>query len=276
MFADACEMMKKCTLPVISIEYTVGGTAISAIGSFVIINNEGWAITAAHILKPFKKYSEDHMKIVEVLTHNENNHEKLELNPNWVEDFQFWWGGENIDTEYIELFEDVDIAVIKLSHLEDQGYYPTFKDPDSLRPGTSLCRMGFPFIENIAVLDEETNKMRINDSLLPVPIFPNEGMYTRIVRNDIESEIHRCLLIETSTPGFKGQSGGPIFDKHGFLVGIQTKTHVVDTGIEIMENGNKTLMTGMGIGAQSGTIMDILDYLNVNYKCEDVGYRIED
>lgn len=31
-------------------------------------------------------------------------------------------------------------------------------------------------------------------------------------------------LIETSSPGLKGQSGGPIFDKEGTVFGIQSRT----------------------------------------------------
>ena len=33
--------------------------------------------------------------------------------------------------------------------------YPVFKDPDTIRPGTSLCRIGFPFMESTTDFDEQ-------------------------------------------------------------------------------------------------------------------------
>ena len=73
MFAIAYELVSKFTHPVlISIRY-FDGTVESGLGSFVILNNEGWVLTAAHILDPaitgqkhsveLKKYQDEVDKI---------------------------------------------------------------------------------------------------------------------------------------------------------------------------------------------------------------------
>ena len=63
MFADACEKMTRCTRPIISSALTVGGTLNSTIGSFVVINREGWALTAAHIVEPARRFRADSEQI---------------------------------------------------------------------------------------------------------------------------------------------------------------------------------------------------------------------
>jgi hypothetical protein len=119
--------------------------------------------------------------------------------------------------------------------------YPQFADPAlALDPGTSLCRLGFPFHEISATFDESSNMFRLADGVLPMPRFPNDGIHTRVqIRVDPQSK-RSAKFIETSTPGLRGQSGGPLFDTAGRVWGIQSSTQHLSLGFApAVKIGNK-------------------------------------
>ena len=66
MFAKACERVYKFTRPLIISTRTVDGTVSSSCGTFIIINPEGWILTAGHLFDSFVKYQQDMKKIKEV------------------------------------------------------------------------------------------------------------------------------------------------------------------------------------------------------------------
>jgi hypothetical protein len=50
-------------------------------------------------------------------------------------------------------------------------------------------------------------------------------------------------FIETSTPGLRGQSGGPLFDVDGKVWGIQSRTNHYDLGFApTVKEGGRSLM----------------------------------
>ena len=53
----------------------------------------------------------------------------------------------------------------------------------------------------------------------------------------------QAKFIETSTPGLRGQSGGPIFDRHGHVWAMQSKTQSLPLGFapEVIEGTRKTV-----------------------------------
>jgi hypothetical protein len=53
MFRTAVTEAMGFTLPIVTTLLTCGGVCRSGIGTFVIINDEGWFVTAAHIMKSF-------------------------------------------------------------------------------------------------------------------------------------------------------------------------------------------------------------------------------
>lgn len=126
----------------------------------------------------------------------------------------------------IRRLDRADIAIGRL-HPWDPAWvsqYPVFKDPSrGIRPGTSLCRMGFPFHEVVPGFDEQADAFRIVTD--PFPLFPLEGIFTReVILSDTHKRPFPLMMIETSSPGLKGQSGGPVFDKRGTVWGIQSQT----------------------------------------------------
>ncbi len=139
----------------------------------------------------------------------------------------FWWGWDGINLAEVQLRGHADLAIGRLEPFEIGivSDFPTIKDPASLRPATSLCRLGYPFHQLQTDCDEETGQFLLPDGALPAPLFPVEGMFTRQIRVQGPPE---AWFIETSSPGLRGQSGGPVFDVDGRVWGIQSRTHHLD------------------------------------------------
>src|SRR5690242_4348212 len=54
MFREAYKIASGFTAPVIISRKTIAGDCSSGIGAFVVVNQEGWIVTAAHILDQFQ------------------------------------------------------------------------------------------------------------------------------------------------------------------------------------------------------------------------------
>lgn len=133
--------------------------------------------------------------------------------------------------------------------------YPVLKNPQTTPVGTSLCKLGFPFHEIKATFDESTNNFTIAQGVLPLPRFPIEGIYTRNASAGKSKDgKYDIRFLETSTPGLRGQSGGPIFDVKGQIWAIQSHTRHLPLGFspkvlkdkkEVEEN--QFLNVGLGV-----------------------------
>ncbi len=78
-------------------------------------------------------------------------------------------------------------------------------------------------------------------------------------------------LIETSSPGLKGQSGGPIFDKDGVIWGIQSTTHCLPLGFSPAvpdgkphEKEHQFLNVGRGVHAD--TIVGAMNRVGIKFQ----------
>ena len=285
MFADACEKAMKFTRPVIISTRTFDGKTTSGCATFFIINRDGWALTAGHIFKSNIQAREDAKKLEEYKKAKSENIDVPEPDPKCITNHSFWWGWDNvrISEAYVNL--EVDIAVCKLDGFRPDMVteYPVFKDPEKMKPGTGLCRTGFPFINNVTDFDEKTGGFRIRPGVLPMVFFPNEGIHTRnIYAGKSKEGNYDKLYVETSSPGIKGQSGGPIFDRNGFVAGMQAFTEhfpldfrpsAINEKGEVIEENQ---FLNIGVGVHVKTIMAILDSKGVKYDVEgnDQGFRI--
>ena len=94
-----------------------------------------------------------------------------------------------------------------------------------------LCRLGFPFPEfsNFQFNAEKNQLEWTSNGVARSPRFPIEGMLTRFL-GDQNKKIYG---IELSTPGLRGQSGGPLFDEMGRIVGMQSRTKHLHLGFDI-------------------------------------------
>ena len=83
--------------------------------------------------------------------------------------------------------------------------------------------MGYPFPSVKATYDPAASPS-FKFTEMHLPLFPIEGIYTRYFEVGKNPVGYRTAFIETSSPGLKGQSGGPIIDTKGLVWGIRGVT----------------------------------------------------
>ena len=138
----------------------------------------------------------------------------------------------------------LDIALLKFSGFTTLGCttFPVFgRNGGDVKQGKFLCRLGFPFPEftNFAY-DAATDTIDWNQQgKQQTPRFPIEGMVTRHLADPTGAVVG----FELSTPGLRGQSGGPAFDTEGRVWGMQSGTNHLDLNfdvdMEVVRDGNK-------------------------------------
>ena len=290
MFADACSKASEFTRPLaVSIRHQ-DGSVETTIGSFIVINREGWVLTAGHMYDSFVKYQSDLKKAEEIKELNSSRASKrgapsseVKLEPSLITNHSFWWGWDGVRVKDVFVNRQLDIAVGKLDPFNPDWVreYPVFRDPTHLRPGTSVCRGGFAFTNLTATWNEAKKSFQIpqpsQDSL-----FFNEGMHTRTVcMGKCKDGSHDMLYVETSTPGLRGQSGGPIFDTKGRIYAMQVSTQHMDLGFHpttqfegrrVVENQ----FLNVGLGVHARILREVLDERGIRYDAEgdESGFRI--
>ncbi len=241
MFANALKKVQEFTFPVIMCKRLVTGEIQAACATFVVLNPEGWVITASHVIGDLRLSSQHQSELREYnnkvedirsdAKHTEKQREhklkSMPRNPQWITNISCWWGMDGLQIVDFIGNDFLDIAVGRLTPF-DSGLiknYPVLKNPaGDLSPGTSLCRLGFPFHNVEASFNETSNQFTLKEGTLPVPFFPIEGIHTRVARKVNKEGTAKAKFIETSSPGLRGQSGGPIFDIQGNVWGIQSGT----------------------------------------------------
>ncbi len=272
MFADACEKAAKFVRPVIISTRRRDGVVEASCGTFFVINDEGWIITAGHLYDKFVKFRSDT--------------KRNDRDPSGLVNHSFWWGWDGVHLTNIYVNRQIDLAIGKLEPFNPKWIeeYPVFKDPESLRPGTSLCRLGFPFVEVASDFDEETKSFKIRKGVLPMTLFPTEGMHTRnVFKGKSEDGNYDMLYVETSTPGLRGQSGGPIYDKECRICAVQVETAHLPLGFHpTIEYEGETVVENqflnVGLGIHVKTILNILEDRNIRFNVDrvsdNIGFRI--
>jgi Trypsin-like peptidase domain len=172
----------------------------------------------------------------------------------------------------------LDLAILKFKNVTQYHYtsYAKFlKDSTILKQGKQLCRFGFPFAEftnfEYDSVNDEINFTNTGNA--NSPSFPIDGIITRHV-----AEGQKIVGLEISTPGLRGQSGGPLFDINGLVCGMQSHTVQYHMGfdeqkIEIASKGKKTNIINhsfLNVG-RSIHVEAIKDFLKLN----DVKYYEE-
>jgi hypothetical protein len=170
MFRKALQIAAQYTWPLVISRKTVGGACSTNIGTLVVINQDGWIVTAGHILSQWHKLSEQvaatnaaqaqHavIKADSGLT-NKERARRLKSIPIGKDDNDACsasWGRDNVqlmDFRYLPATlpgwgEIIDIGFGRLDPFDPTWVttYPVFKSPkNNFEPGTSLCKLGFPF-----------------------------------------------------------------------------------------------------------------------------------
>jgi hypothetical protein len=104
-------------------------------------------------------------------------------------------------------------------------------------------------------------------------VFVNEGILSRMQHMIMIDPAGKLLppppfplsMIETSSAGILGQSGGPIFDKNGTIWGIQSSINAyqLDLKIPVQQYYH------VGVGTHTETIIGLFEEHNIKYQKSD-------
>jgi hypothetical protein len=197
----------------------------------------------------------------------------IKPNKKWVTNFSILLSGKQVKIEEFFIYGKHDITFFRINKLalKDQKIFPKIIDPTKIKSGTSLCKLGFPFVEFKPTFNEQSNQFELPQDLLPLPLFPIEGLYTRnLLSNEVDSGV-KIQYLETSSPGLKGQSGGPIFDNEGIIYAVQSKNVTIPLGFtgsvkikgKIIEENQ---FLNVGIGVHPETLIYFMDKHNIKYE----------
>lgn len=252
MFIEAINRVAQFTRPVHSIIRTYGGkNVVPSAGTLFFVNDQGYAITCKHIAEMlvssdainqhFEKFKQERNSVAKdarfkqllkglELKYKMSGDTTIQLKNNFVDCV------DSMSGFTFHLHPTLDLAIIKFNDFKKLHYerFARFlKDDKTLQQGKFLCRLGFPFPEftnytyNTTTDDIEWTATGINVS----PRFPIEGMVTRFLAD----QPHGLYGIELSTPGLRGQSGGPLFDSNGVVYGMQFSTKHLHLGFDLID-----------------------------------------
>jgi S1-C subfamily serine protease len=271
MFAEAYKIATHFTFPLIISNRFYDATIESGLGSFVIINDDGWIITAAHVLQGLQTFQVHQSEMTQF---QQTKTAGIEPNPKWILNHSMWFGADHHRISQFHVLPENDLAIGKIDNLDPNfvKHYPIFQRPNGVQPATSLCKLGYPFFDLQATFSEASKSFAFDPSIFPIPTFPMDGMMTRqVVTGKSPNGYYDYKWIETSTPGLRGQSGGPTFDKFGKIWAIQSKTmhlplgfspKIIKDGKEIEENQ----FLNVGLGVHVETMLKFLDFYKVEYQ----------
>jgi len=286
MFAKAYKIVSGFTHPVVISTRGYDNTVTCGLASFIILNKEGWILTVAHLFnsyflqkkhtKEIQNYEQQIKKIRDdkklEIKQRKKMLKKVKPNPKWITNLSYWWGKDGVQIKNVKILAKSDIAIGRLEPYDPNMVktYPVIKNPNvNMNPGTSLCRIGYPFYEMKATYNSQSDRFNIPKNMFPIPRFPIEGIYTRNILGGKDSK-YDVKFLETSSPGLKGQSGGPIFDAKGTVWAIQSRTAHLPLGFSPkVRKGEKEIeenqFLNVGLGVHPEVITAFLTDNGINF-----------
>jgi len=257
MFVTAIEEVSKFTRAIHTITRNYKETIVSpGAATFFFVNEEGVAITCKHVIdlisnkQAINKHYENFKSEKVLIGKNNKYNQRIKA----LEDKYNFKSDTTIQIQ--DLFLDVtsetnfnykwinhpkyDLAILIFDNFKNplyQSHAKFVKDSSILKQGKFLCRLGYPFPE-FTNFQYNTATDSIEWTLsgkVATPRFPIEGMLTRHLINEGET-----MGIELSTPGLKGQSGGPLFTTEGLICGMQASTNHLHLGFDMKNFEFKT------------------------------------
>jgi hypothetical protein len=248
MFVKAIEAVNSFTRPIHSITRTYGGLISPGTSTLFFVNENGVAVTCKHVLNQitqadvidasFQHFKAERDKLIRDGKFKNNLRileAKYKLKKETIVSLKNNFVNSVSPLNDITYFAHptLDLAILQFNGFAVKHYtsHATFvKDESKIKQGKYLCRLGYPFPEfnnfqyNEVTDDTEWN----NDGISSTPNFPIDGIITRHI-----SDGQQTVGIELSTPGLKGQSGGPLFDTEGLVYGMQSATNYLHLGFDI-------------------------------------------
>lgn len=265
MFRSAIEKVGNFTRPIHFISNYYGDKNVRpGAATLFFINDQGYALTCKHVTAVIKQaegintnYNRFQDERSALQRSGSFNKKIKEIKARYGYDksdqacqllYQFV---DCVDLKSVDIMEHpiYDLAILKMKDFSKtfySGHAVFAKESKDIQPGLFLCRLGYPFPEftNFSY-DENTERINWNSDIVRTVRFPIEGMLTRHF-GDASGTI---VGLEMSTPGLKGQSGGPLFDSDGIVYGMQSMTHHLHLGFdmnnqEMHSEGRKIKVSG--------------------------------
>ncbi|AWV97397.1 S1 family peptidase [Arcticibacterium luteifluviistationis] len=247
MFINAIETAAGFTRALHTIVRNYGSDKIiPGAATLFFVNDEGYALTCKHVAdvlinankvnQTYKKYKDELAQSPTSRGLQNELQKKFGYHTKSLIDFKtkFINCADNIQNLTIHTHAEHDLAILKFNGFSKLNIntFPVFKKTsEEIKQGKSLCRLGYPFPEfsnfrfNKTKDEIEWTKKGVSQS----PQFPIDGMITRFI-GDNKGQIGG---IELSTPGLRGQSGGPLFDQNGIIYGMQSRTKHLHLGFDL-------------------------------------------
>ncbi|SHO61273.1 S1 family peptidase [Algoriphagus zhangzhouensis] len=245
MFVKAIQEVSGFTRAVHSISRSFGSNQIQrGSATLFFINNDGWALTCKHVAqwisqaeKINQRFTSFQQQSHEMNGKQQNNLAKsLGLTPQSTAEMRITFVDciDKMSNLKFISHPDYDLALIQFAGFDKLliNNTPKFLENDqAVQPGAMLCRLGFPFPEfsNFKFNPEKQVLEWTQEGAARSPRFPIEGMVTRF----LGGKGGKVYGIEMSTPGLRGQSGGPLFDTEGRIIGMQSRTKHLHLGFDI-------------------------------------------
>lgn len=247
MFVKAIEEVAGFTRAIHTIFRNFGKEEIQrGSATLFFVNEDGWALTCRHVaqwIMQAEKINQNFQQFVREspkLSGKQQNilAKNLGLTSDKICEMRVTFVDclDQIQNIKFILHPTHDLALIKFDGFQRRMYQgnPRFlENHDDIKQGALQCRLGFPFPEftNFRFNPQRQLLEWTAEGVRQSPRFPIEGMITRFL-GDQSGEIYG---IEISTPGLRGQSGGPLFDAQGRIIGIQSRTKHLHLGFDIEE-----------------------------------------
>ncbi len=247
MFVNAINEVAGFTRAIHSISRNFGSNQIhKGSATLFFVNQEGYALTCKHVAQWITQADQINQRYTNfqnqarVLSGSQRNAlaKKFGLSTEQTGETRITFvdSVDKISNLKFHLHPTYDLALIKFEGFDKTLFKntPIFqKNDQSVQPGALLCRLGFPFPEftNFALDQNSQTLIWTKEGNASSPRFPIEGMVTRFL-GDTTGKIYG---IELSTPGLRGQSGGPLFDSNGKICGLQSRTKHLHLGFDIEE-----------------------------------------
>ena len=296
MFESAIEKILQFTRPLHTISRTYGGLILPGSSTFFFVNDRGFAITCKHVVslipaaenmnQTYLKFKAERDRIPKdgnykknlqglEMKYKYNKETTIQLKNNFLNCF------DKIEQITYHIHPTLDLAILEFKGFTKIFYssQATFiRDSSKIKQGKYLCRTGFPFPEfNNFRHNTDSDDIEWTSTGNPnSPSFPIDGILTRFVADPNVSGI---TGIEMSTPGLRGQSGGPLFDIDGNIYGMQSATNHLHLGFdikdkEIIQDGKKNKVSNhpflhVGICVHVDRIKEFLTEHKIAFKEAD-------
>jgi S1-C subfamily serine protease len=267
MFTHAVRTAAQFTFPYVGLRRRRCGHVFSTMGAFVVVNAEGWVLTSSHLVDEILTIEQ------EIQTSAENSDDQV------CTDHVEIWALPGFSESRPRLAEATvrplaDIALVRLEPFDAAaiGQFPSLRNTgrEPIEQGMSVCRLGYPFHDIAAEWNAERHEFALGPDAFPVPSFALDGIVARFHRVSSDTGADPATFIETSTPGLRGQSGGPLLDVEGRVCGIQSHTTHLDLGFDAGFQSGETTVTerqflNVGAATHASEVIALLEQVGVAY-----------